>query len=238
MERIDNDSNMIDVPETQRSSRLLRPTIECEEPPLKGQILRERTPRPTNRGLNPDRAGSPTPKGESGFFNPSKKRRHESRENSILATDVANMLSIETPINGMQIQDEHDRLDGMDVNRLPSVPYLSSLPTGLCYDVRMRYHCELDPPKLRLDYHPEDPRRIFKIYRELCIAGLVKDDALNTGPLISNPLVRLTLRDATEAEVCSVHDKSHWDYMRSTPSSSFFPFLGPAKAHQYHRNGV
>ena len=80
----------------------------------------------------------------------------------------------------------------------------------------MRYHCELDPPKLRLDYHPEDPRRIFKIYKELCIAGLVKDELLNTGTLIPNPLVRIGAREVTEAEVCLVHDKKHFDFMKET----------------------
>lgn len=34
---------------------------------------------------------------------------------------------------------------------------LASLATGLCYDHRMRFHCEVSPQS---DVHPEDPRRI------------------------------------------------------------------------------
>lgn len=139
----------------------------------------------------------------------------------MLANSVANMLSIEAPKGGANDRSE-DFMDEIDADRMPPAPYISSLPTGLCYDVRMRYHCELDPPKLRLDYHPEDPRRIFKIYKELCIAGLVKNDLLNVGPLIPNPLITIAVRDVTEAEVCLVHDKKHFDFMRSTPSMSTF----------------
>ena len=32
------------------------------------------------------------------------------------------------------------------------------LSSGLCYDIRMRYHCEVRPTA---DVHPEDPRRIY-----------------------------------------------------------------------------
>ena len=76
--------------------------------------------------------------------------------------------------------------------------------------------CLTRPPKQRLDYHPEDPRRIFKIYQELCLAGLVKDDLLNNGTLIPNPLKRIPVRNVTESEVCLVHDKKHYDFMKST----------------------
>ena len=110
-----------------------------------------------------------------------------------------------------------DELD--DAEHGPTAPYISSLPSGLCYDVRMRYHCELDPPKQSRDFHPEDPRRIFKIYKELCMAGLVNDPMLNTGNLIPNPLLRINARNVSESEVCLVHDKKHWDFMVTTASS-------------------
>ena len=110
-----------------------------------------------------------------------------------------------------------DELD--DAEHGPTAPYISSLPSGICYDVRMRYHCELDPPKQSRDFHPEDPRRIFKIYKELCMAGLVNDPMLNTGNLIPNPLLRINARNVSESEVCLVHDKKHWDFMVTTASS-------------------
>lgn len=91
----------------------------------------------------------------------------------------------------------------------------ATLPTGLCYDVRMRYHCELDPPKQRLDFHPEDPRRIYSIYKELCTAGLV-DDPMSTRPIVSRPLKRIPARNATRTEVCRVHDTKHFSFIEGT----------------------
>lgn len=93
------------------------------------------------------------------------------------------------------------------------------LATGLCYDVRMRYHCELDPPKQRLDFHPEDPRRIYHIYRELCQAGLYKDPQY-TVPIIEKPLERIRARDATASEICLVHDPRHYEFVARTAAMS------------------
>lgn len=92
---------------------------------------------------------------------------------------------------------------------------VATLPTGLCYDVRMRYHCELDPPKQRLDFHPEDPRRIYYIYKELCKAGLVAgvDDSTS---ITSKFLHKVNIRYATKDEICLVHDAKHFDFVKST----------------------
>lgn len=89
------------------------------------------------------------------------------------------------------------------------------LATGLCYDVRMRYHCELEPPKQRLDFHPEDPRRIYHIYRELCQAGLYKDPQFDV-PIIDKPLERIRARNATPSEICLVHSAAHYRFVEST----------------------
>ncbi len=89
------------------------------------------------------------------------------------------------------------------------------LATGLCYDVRMRYHCELEPPKARPDFHPEDPRRIYHIYRELCQAGLYKDPQFDV-PIIDKPLERIRARDATAPEICLVHTPNHYHFVAST----------------------
>ena len=150
---------------------------------------------------------------------PTRRLQEPSRESSVLANNVANHLSIETSEDPVQqgLDESIDELD--DAEHEPTAPYVSSLPTGLCYDVRMRYHCELDPPKQSRDFHPEDPRRIFKIYKELCMAGLVNDPMLNNGNLIPNPLLRIDARDVSESEVCLVHDKKHWDFMVTTARS-------------------
>lgn len=89
---------------------------------------------------------------------------------------------------------------------------LASLPSGLCYDVQMRYHCEVRPTT---DVHPEDPRRIYYIYKELCRAGLV-DDPDSPRPLAPRPLKRIPARNATEAEISLIHSTDHYAFIEST----------------------
>ncbi|KAJ5837143.1 Histone deacetylase superfamily [Penicillium robsamsonii] len=89
---------------------------------------------------------------------------------------------------------------------------LASLATGLCYDHRMRYHCEVRPQS---DVHPEDPRRIYYIYKELCRAGLV-DDPESSRPLAPKTLQRIHARNATEEEVTLIHNDAHYAFVRST----------------------
>ncbi|KAJ5146545.1 Histone deacetylase superfamily [Penicillium bovifimosum] len=89
---------------------------------------------------------------------------------------------------------------------------LTSLATGLCYDIRMRYHCEVRPQS---DVHPEDPRRIYYIHKELCNAGLV-DSAESSRPLAPKTLQRIEARDATREEVTLIHTNAHYAFVRST----------------------
>ncbi|KAJ5688810.1 Histone deacetylase clr3 [Penicillium macrosclerotiorum] len=89
---------------------------------------------------------------------------------------------------------------------------VGSLATGLCYDVRMRYHCEVRPTS---DVHPEDPRRIYYIYKELCRAGLV-DDPESTRPLAPQTLQRIHARNATEKEITHIHSQAHFAFVEST----------------------
>ncbi|KAL8808860.1 MAG: hypothetical protein Q9200_003942 [Gallowayella weberi] len=115
---------------------------------------------------------------------------------------------------GQASASEDELLDGKTAWTMP-ITQPKLLATGLCYDVRMRYHCELDPPKQRLDFHPEDPRRIYHIYRELCQAGLYKDPQFNV-PIIDKPLERIQARSATAAEICLVHTVNHYNFVEST----------------------
>jgi histone deacetylase 6 len=91
----------------------------------------------------------------------------------------------------------------------------ANLATGLCYDIRMRYHCEVRPTA---DVHPEDPRRIYYIYKEICLAGLVEDPELPNSikPLAPRPLQRIDVRDATEEEVQLVHTDEHFKFVENT----------------------
>ena len=150
------------------------------------------------------------------FLTPVLVNEDGSRQTSVRATDVAAQLSIEPQISDFTSVEDTEE-DQVEEHEIPA-PYASFLPTGYCYDVRMRYHCELDPPKERRELHPEDPRRIFKIYQELCVAGLIENEGLNKGHLIPNPLLNIPVRQVTEAEVELVHDKRMWDFMVSTQS--------------------
>ena len=114
-------------------------------------------------------------------------------------------------------------------------PFRSELATGYCYDVRMRYHCELEPPENRRDYHPEDPRRIFSIYRELCVSGLIDDGLLNRGSLVSRPLRRVDVREVDESEVTLVHDKKHWDIMKGTKGIELVIYIDTGVLNCYNR---
>lgn len=209
----DDDSPMLDVP-ADSSGAALHTFEGTERPAFENMLSRGTAGSVVNGFQDPQKHLTPNSDNES--LNPTMRHlRDPSRESSVLANNVANHLSIENPEDELQ-----ERLDNFiddldDAEHEPMAKYISSLPTGLCYDVRMRYHCELDPPKQSRDFHPEDPRRIFKIYKELCIAGLVKDDLLNVGTVIPNPLYRIKARDASEEEVCMVHDKKHWDSMQS-----------------------
>lgn len=218
MDPYDNDSRMLDVQDSY-SRGTLHKSVEVERPIYGSDSSTSMVGLLAPNGLQQSQRYA-TPKSVGEHLNPATRRLQEpSRESSVLANNVANHLSIKTSNHPMQqgLDDLIDELD--DADHGPTAPYISSLPTGLCYDVRMRYHCELDPPKQSRDFHPEDPRRIFKIYKELCMAGLVNDPMLNTGSLIPNPLLRINAREVSESEVCLVHDKKHWDFMETTASS-------------------
>ena len=92
---------------------------------------------------------------------------------------------------------------------------IAQLPTGLCYDERMRYHSEVSATTGE-NVHPEDPRRIFFIFRELKEAGLVADGDDKSSLLVNQPLFRIDAREATEEECCLVHTQKHYDFVKST----------------------
>lgn len=91
----------------------------------------------------------------------------------------------------------------------------SDLSTGLCYDERMRFHSEVSAPTGE-SVHPEDPRRIYFIFKELCDAGLAHDGTKKFRPLVPKPLKRIPIRQVTKEEVCLVHTEEHWNFVEST----------------------
>ena len=93
---------------------------------------------------------------------------------------------------------------------------IAELPTGLCYDARMRYHAEVSATTGE-NVHPEDPRRIFYIYKELCEAGLVAEPPFKkTDVVVKTPLLRIDAREATKEECCLVHTNNHYEFVRHT----------------------
>ncbi|MCJ1315814.1 Histone deacetylase hda1 [Xylographa vitiligo] len=142
--------------------------------------------------------------------------RNNSRETSVLAKE-ANQLSLGSPFESSSSSDNGPASE--DHAHTEPLPYYTK-KTGLCYDARMRFHTELSPPKDRSDYHPEDPRRILHIYRELCEAGLVADNNMAIPPVTPNPVYRILARAAKKTEVCLVHDDAHFEFIKSTSSMS------------------
>ncbi|GAB1210101.1 hypothetical protein APSETT445_008891 [Aspergillus pseudonomiae] len=114
-------------------------------------------------------------------------------------------------LNDSLVEENSEWSEGEDAVAIRGLP-IAQLPSGLCYDVQMRYHCEVRPTA---DVHPEDPRRIYYIYKELCRAGLV-DDPESSRPLVSRPMKRISVRNATEEEISLVHTPDHFAFVEST----------------------
>ncbi|RPB22571.1 hypothetical protein L211DRAFT_330458 [Terfezia boudieri ATCC MYA-4762] len=96
----------------------------------------------------------------------------------------------------------------------PNSLLYTSKKTGLCYDVRMRYHATVDEG----DMHPEDPRRIYFIYKALAEDGLIddEDDVMSEQLRVQPVLAKFRAREVTKAEACLVHSEAHWKFIEST----------------------
>ena len=70
----------------------------------------------------------------------------------------------------------------------------NALKTGYCYDVKMRYHSKIYQSYYEyIDPHPEDPRRISKIYNKIKENDLLKD------------MTKIDIRPATNEEISKIH---------------------------------
>lgn len=165
-------------------------------------------------------AGGPLVSESPGQHPRSPHSTHESTpvlENQAFAQPkgVAKSVEVEDPsVDAMErdsIVEENSDWSEEETTAAKGLP-LASLRTGLCYDIRMRYHCEVRPTA---DVHPEDPRRIYYIYKELCRAGLV-DDPESSRPLATRTLQRIDVRNATPEELFLVHAPEHYNFVEST----------------------
>ncbi|KFY58770.1 hypothetical protein V496_05973 [Pseudogymnoascus sp. VKM F-4515 (FW-2607)] len=90
------------------------------------------------------------------------------------------------------------------------------LPTGCCYDDRMKLHANADfsvEPS-----HPEDPRRIASIMRAFKEAKLVYNgDGEGLAEILKNSptkfMYRIAARGATPEEICTVHTALHFKWV-------------------------
>jgi len=74
------------------------------------------------------------------------------------------------------------------------------LKTGFVYDTAMSYHATPDDTEI----HPEDPRRIFKIFNIMERHGLLTECR------------RIKSRRATKEEILLVHNITHYRTLRNT----------------------
>lgn len=196
--------------------------LDFENGPVKGLLATTEDINPNL--LNPSCGDSMTETRPSLLNGFAGSRRGSSQESSIikkakfknLQLSSSNLkapgpeqLSLASPKKSQTSENGfYDDLVVPEPSRNHALP-VANLPTGLCYDMRMRYHCEMEPPTDRLEIHPEDPRRIYQIYKELCLAGLV-DDPISKVLVVPKPLHRIYAREATQAEICLVHDLKHF----------------------------
>lgn len=105
----------------------------------------------------------------------------------------------------------------------PTQPQLfyTPLKTGLVYDVRMRYHAKIFTSYYEyIDPHPEDPRRIYRIYKRLAEAGLIQDSSLSGSDSLGPLMVKIPIREATSEEILEVHSESHLKFIQDTETMS------------------
>ncbi|KAL9120016.1 MAG: hypothetical protein Q9187_003425 [Circinaria calcarea] len=195
MNRDAENSEMLDILDVPANVELQPQT----QNPLNGSVVSE------NQNLNQHilRATDSQGRGLSG----SEQKTSTART---LTRKVNGEITLGSPVTKNDDTSD-DELSGEPKTPLPA----SSLPTGICYDPRMRFHCELDPPKDRSNFHPEDPRRIFHIFRAICETGLVKD-SMSPKELVSKPLRRIPARYAKKSELMLVHKEAHIDNIEKT----------------------
>ncbi|RLV91887.1 Histone deacetylase HDA1 [Spathaspora sp. JA1] len=154
------------------------------------------------------------------------------------APHLSNGDSEEPPYKKIKLEqedeDEHPQSNGTSViletsstptteNKIVVVPptkphlFYTPLKTGLVYDVRMRYHAKIFTSYFEyIDPHPEDPRRIYRIYKILAEAGLIQDASLSGATEIGPLMHKIPIREATAEEILEVHSESHLKFIEST----------------------
>ncbi|KOS18449.1 Histone deacetylase clr3 [Escovopsis weberi] len=114
------------------------------------------------------------------------------------------------------LEDDDDSDGQLETVVLGQMRRRGLLPTGCCYDDRMKLHMNADfSPNT---HHPEDPRRIHEIFKAFKKMGLVY-----TGPEAELPRImadcptkymwRIAARPATRDEICLAHSPDHFAWV-------------------------
>ncbi|KAI1825160.1 histone deacetylase [Xylaria intraflava] len=113
---------------------------------------------------------------------------------------------------------ENDQPTADDEDPIKSMQRKGILPTGCCYDDRMKLHANADFGPT--PHHPEDPRRIEEIMKTFKKAGLIYTgpdtdllDILRDAP--TKYMWRIPAREATKQEICAVHTPGHYDWVEN-----------------------
>ena len=121
--------------------------------------------------------------------------------------------------------EDSEQPESQQEEELEPSPRRFDLPTGCCYDARMKMHANADFSQS--PHHPEDPRRIEAIFQEFRRGGLIFDGSdaeLHTALKLSPTkwMWRISAREATMAEICTAHTASHfeWVHMLNEKSSA------------------
>lgn len=158
-------------------------------------------------------------------------RRSPPESASGISGDVDSRLRLDSTSFDDEIDEDDDDDDSLEDTESANTDEYDSpfyglpvvtLPTGLCYDDRMRYHAEVASTSEN-DLHPEDPRRIYYIFKELSEAGLVADPKKSRS-LVAQPLVRIDAREATREECCLIHTDAHYEFVKGTAGIFAFPY--------------
>ncbi|KAB8292243.1 hypothetical protein EYC80_007985 [Monilinia laxa] len=102
--------------------------------------------------------------------------------------------------------------------KIIATPRQAYLPTGCCYDDRMKLHASGDFSDN--GPHPEDPRRIESIMRTFKLAGLLyTGGAEKLGKILeeapSKYMWRIAAREARKDEICTLHTSMHYEWVKS-----------------------
>lgn len=122
-------------------------------------------------------------------------------------------------------EDEDDDTDDEELfdNKLQDLRSRRLLPTGVCYDDRMKLHANADwsPEK----HHPEDPQRIEAIFNRFKMHDLVftgsdeeLHDVLEKSP--TRYMWRIVCRQAHRSEIILVHTVSQFEWAESLKEKS------------------